>query len=241
MANLERFIFNSDYPMDKIVFYGYGSTTIPAKSGSTNGTKTINIPHHLLFTPLPLAVCATNEAFTDTRTFEPVPDTWGMNLVQADATNITIKFENGQTSTKTVYYRVYGLLPENATQEVGKNSRQSSKLIFNTDLVYAPLIFSGIVTEDLDTTHVANVNVTHGYKEIQTQASRIEIEHNLGRSPFVLYWRETSGTISITGFPDMYYGYPYQQYNYSDDKKCNFYTGQSDGQNKWHIRIYANV
>lgn len=241
MANLERFIFNSDYPMDKIVFFGYGSTTIPAKSGSTNGTKTVNIPHNLPFTPLPLAVCATNEAYTDTRTFEPVPDTWGMNVVQADATNITIKFESSLTSTKTVYYRVYGLLPENATQEAGKTSRQSSSLIFNTDLVYAPLIFSGIVTEDLDTTHVANVNVTHGYKEIQTQASRIEIEHNLGRSPFVLYWRETSGTISITGFPDMYYGYPYQQYNYSDDKKCNFYTGQSDGQNKWHIRIYANV
>ena len=227
MANLNRFVFNSDYPMDKIVYFSYGSTTIPAKSGSTNGTKTITIAHGLPFTPLLLAVCATNEAYTDTRTFEPVPDTWGMNVVQANATSITIKFENGLTSAKTVYYRVYGLIPKNATQEAGKNSRQSSALIF--------------VTEDLDTTHVANVNVTHGFKEYQGQASRIEVEHNLGYSPYVVYWRETSGTISITGFPDMYYGYPYQQYNYSDDKKCNFYTGQSDGQNKWHIRIYANV
>ena len=33
MANLDRFVFNSDYPMDKIVYFSYGSTTIPAKSG----------------------------------------------------------------------------------------------------------------------------------------------------------------------------------------------------------------
>ena len=241
MEFLDRFVFNSDYPMDKVVFCSYGNTTIPAKSGGTNGTRTITIPHNLLFTPLPIAVCATSEAFTDTRTYEPVPDTWGMNVVQADASNITIKFENGEASTKTVYYRVYGLLPENATQEAGKTSRQSSSLIFDTDKVYAPLIFSGIITTDLDSTNVATVNVTFGFKELQTQANRIVVEHNLGKSPYIMYWRETSGTISVIGYPDMYYGYPYQQYNYSDEKNCGFYTGQSDGADKWHIRIYANV
>lgn len=236
MANLDRFVFNSDYPMDKIVFYGYGSTSVPA-----GGTKTVTIPHGLGFIPLPQAIWATSAAFTDARGFEPLPVDMGMNVVKADSTNITIAFENDRASAVTAYYRVYGLLPENVTQEAGKTSRQSSALIFDTDKVYAPLIFSGIITEDLDTTNVVHVNVTHGFKEYQGQACRVEIEHNLGSSPFVMDWLESNGTIEITGYLDMYYGYPYQQYNYSDATKCNYYAGYSDGQRKWHVRIYANV
>ena len=241
MANLDRFVFNSDYPMDKIVYFSYGSTTIPAKSGSTWGTKTVTVNHGLPFTPLPLAVFATNEAFTDTRGVDPLPDSYGMYEVKANSTSVTISFANGQTSAKTIYYRIYGLQPENATQEAGKTSRQSSALIFDTDKVYAPLIFSGVITEDIDTRNVAYVNVTHGFKEYQGQAGRVEIEHNLGRKPFVLDWLESNGEIEITGAPDFLYGYPEQQYNYVTDKMCNYYAAYSDGQRKWHVRIYADV
>lgn len=241
MANLDRFVFNSDYPMDKVVFFSYGSTTIPAKSGSTWGEKTVTVQHDLPFIPLPQAVWATSDAFTDTCGVDPMPDKYGMDTVKADSSSVTIKFVNGEANAKTVYYRIYGLMPENATQEAAKNSRQSSALIFDTDKVYAPLIFSGVITEDINTTNVAYVNVTHGFKEYQGQAGRVEIEHNLGRLPYVLFWLESSGTIEITGAPDFLYGFPEQQYNYVTDKKCNFYAAYSDGQSKWHVRIYANV
>lgn len=241
MANLDRFMFNSDYPMDKIVFFGYGSTTIPAKSGDTWGSVTVTVPHNLSYVPLPQAVWATNADFTDTRGIDPLPDKYGMYEVKANSTSITIRFTNGETSAKTVYYRIYGLQPENATQEAGKTSRQSSSLIFDTDKVYAPLIFSGIVTEDLDSTNIAQINVTHGYKEYQGTAGRVIVEHNLGVNPFVLYWLEQGGVIEVTGSPTFLYGYPEEQYNYTNGKECNFYSAYTEGTRKWHIRIYANV
>ena len=79
------------------------------------------------------------------------------------------------------------------------------------------------------------------YKELVTQANRVEVEHNLGINPFILYWRETNGVISDGGYWTFQPGYPLQNYSYSDTDKCGFYCGQSSGQDKWHIRIYANV
>lgn len=241
MANLHRFIFNSDYPMDKVVYFNHGSASVPAKSGSTNGTKTINIPHGLPFIPLPIAIWASTEDFNSSLSYEPFPYDFGMVEVKANATNISIKFESSRASAQTIYYRVYGLAPESATQEAGKNSRQNSKFIFNTGYAYAPLIFSGEITEDLDTSKVAYVNVTHGFKELQTRTSRVQIEHNLGRLPYVLFWRQSGNTVELSNGPDVQYGFPWQNYNYVDTKICNFATYMSDGQKKWHIRIYADV
>lgn len=234
--NLAHFIFNSDYPMDKVVFYKQVEVTVPARQNYA-----IVEPHNLLFTPLPLAVWATSADFSDTRSLEPVPDTIGMDTVKADAANITVTIDNGKNTSVKAYVRLYGLLPETAINEAAPTARQSSKLIFDTDKVYSPLIFSGLITSDLNSTHVAKVNVTNGYRELVTQANRIEIEHNLGDCPYMLYWRENNNIIEERSMPDFLYGYPLQQYDYSDTKKCGFYCGQSDGQDKWHIRIYANV
>ena len=234
--NLSHFIFSSDYPMDKVVFYKQVEVTVPAHQNYA-----IVEPHNLLFTPLPLAVWATSADFSDTRSLESVPDTIGMDTVKADATNITVTIDNGKNTSVKAYVRLYGLLPETAIDEAAPTARQSSKLIFDTDKVYSPLIFSGLITSDLNITHVAKVNVTNGYRELVTQANRVEVEHNLGNCPCMLYWRENNNIIEEQTLPDFLYGYPLQQYDYSDIKKCGFYCGQSDGQDKWHIRIYANV
>ena len=239
-TNLDRFVFNSDYPMDKMVFYKQESITIPAKSGGVNGTLTVTIPHNLLFTPLPLAVWATSADFSDTRTLEPLPYNIGMKMVQADDTNITITFESSKATATDGFLRVYGLLPTDATQDAVPTSRQSSVLIFDTDKVYSPLIFSGILTPDLDSTNVKYINVSHGYQELIATAARVEIEHNLGRYPFITYWYEdNNGVIALRGYPEIVYAYPLTMYTYSDIDKCNFDCGLVQG--KWHVRIYANV
>ena len=240
VTNLDHFIFNSDYPIDKVVFYKQEAITIPAKSGGVNGTLTVTIPHHLEFTPLPLAVWATKADFSDTATMEPLPYNIGMKMVQADDTNITVEFESSKGSATSAYLRVYALLPLTSIYEVPPTSKQSSALIFDTDKVYSPLIFSGIFTPDFDTTNVGRVNVSFGYKELITTASRVEIEHNLGNYPFLTYWYEDAdGVISLKGFPEIIYGYPLTQYTYVDIDKCNFDCGLVQG--KWHVRIYANV
>ena len=240
VTNLDHFIFNSDYPIDKVVFYKQEAITIPAKTGGVNGTLTVTIPHHLQFMPLPLALWATDADFSDTRTLEPLPYDIGMEVIKADATNITVEFESSKNTATSAYLRVYGLLPQDAIYEVAPTSRQSSALIFDTDKIYTPLIFSGIFTSDLDPDNVAHINVSHGYKEYTGQAFRAEIEHNLGNYPFMTIWHEDNGEIELNGNQNIYYGYHEYEYSYSDTNKCNFYcTPASPG--RWHIRIYANV
>lgn len=235
--NLAHFIFNSDYPMDKVVFYKQIKIDIPA--GTTD--RVFTVPHNLLFTPLPIAIWSTDADFNSVYSIDPLVMTPRMSALKADATNITTTFTPDSSTRYEGYLRVYGLLPTTATQETMPTARQSSKLIFDTDKVYSPLIFSGVITTDFNSTHVAKINVTNGYKELITQANRIEVEHNLGYNPYMLYWRETNGGIKAGSYWTFRYGYPLQNYSYSDIDKCGFYCGQSDGQDKWHIRIYANV
>lgn len=239
LTNLSHFIFNSDYPMDKIVFYKQEAFTVPARSGQYQpGELTITIPHNLLFTPLPLAIWATDEDFSDTRTYAIFSN---LQEVKADATNITVYFQNSTDTPLKGYLRVYGLLPTNAVQEAAPTARQASKLIFDTDKLYAPLVFSGIITTDFDSNNVKKINVCHGYKELITQANRVEIEHDLGNYPFMLLWYENNGEIKLTAQSDLYYDYPLDMLNYSETDKCNVDCGFSMGTDKVHIRIYANV
>lgn len=235
--NLAHFIFNSDYPMDKVVFYKQQQISLPASSP----TKTFTIPHNLLFTPLPIAIWSTDEDFSSVYSIDPLVMSPRLSALKADGTNITATFTPDSSTAYTGYLRVYGLLPSTATQEAAPTARQASKLIFDTDKIYSPLIFSGVITTDFNSNNVAKINVTNGYKELVTQASRIEVEHNLGYNPYMLYWRETNGEIKGGSYWTFQPGYPLQNYAYSDIDKCGFWCGQSQGQDKWHIRIYANV
>ena len=237
VQNLAHFMFNSDYPMDKVVFYKQIKIDLPAGGGDVEFT----VDHNLLFTPLPIAIWSEDEFFNSVYSIDAIVMTPRLFRIKADDTKITASFRTDDSVPYEGYLRIYGLLPATATQEAMPTARQSSKLIFDTDKVYSPLIFSGVITTDLNSNNVAKVNVTYGYKELVTQANRIEVEHNLGINPFILYWRETNGVISDGGYWTFQPGYPLQNYSYSDTDKCGFYCGQSSGQDKWHIRIYANV
>lgn len=234
--NLAHFIFNSDYPMDKVVFYKQDEINVPT-SGAT-----LTVPHNLLFTPLPLVTVASNADFSDARDVYPLPVTVDATALKADATNITVTLSNSTSSAKKLYVRVYGLIPEGETREAMPTARQSSKLIFDTDKTYAPLIFSGRVTVTYDSTKVSNINVTNGYKELATTANRLEIEHNLGVRPYMALWQENSGVISYGSIvPAFQPGYPLQYYTYSEPDKCQVYTGLYPNNSITHVRIYANV
>ena len=234
--NLAHFIFNSDYPMDKVVFYKQTGINVP-----TSGT-TLTVPHNLLFAPLPLVTVASNADFSDARDVYPLSSTVDATELKADATNIVVTLSNSTSSTKKLYIRMYGLIPEGETREAMPTARQSSKLIFDTDKTYAPLIFSGRVTVTYDSTKVSRVNVTNGYKELAVTANRLEVEHNLGVRPYIALWQDNNGVISYGSIvPAFRPGYPLQYYTYSEPDKCQIYTGLYSVNSITHVRIYANV
>ena len=204
--NLAHFIFNSDYPMDKLV------------------------------------TVASNADFSDARDVYPLSSTVDATELKADATNIVVTLSNSTSSTKKLYVRIYGLIPEGETREAMPTARQSSKLIFDTDKTYAPLIFSGRVTVTYDSTKVSRVNVTNGYKELAVTANRLEVEHNLGVRPYIALWQDNNGVISYGSIvPAFRPGYPLQYYTYSEPDKCQIYTGLYSVNSITHVRIYANV
>lgn len=179
---LGHFIFNSDYPTDKIVWLKEGQTTSP----SSVTTKYVNFNMLDIFgTNLPIFVkgaysfnnwqsaymigtrnSATNE-----------PDTYidvglrygGKNSVipPAGTLQLSVATTNSQGASKSLKYRLWGVVPEFTQQAVDRpknSSATKSKLIFNSDMNYPRLFKDG----------VANAGDV--------------ITHNLGRAPYVDYW-----------------------------------------------------
>ena len=76
MANLNRFILNSDYPVEQIVFYAQVEVTTSKYGTSDFGSATARVDYDLPFIPLPYAVASQYEDFSDSRGIDPslMPD-----------------------------------------------------------------------------------------------------------------------------------------------------------------------
>ena len=166
-ADPRKFLLNTDYEMDKIIYFTSGTIT------ADEGAKTI--AHNLSFTPLVFGICAFNSDFTDSRTIPYLYQTQ-TNTTQleakANSTNIEITCLNYEDPTATMYYRIYAFEPSNSTAEVSPTSGNASKFVLNTDYNYCKLFSKGILD---------NTVGTH------------TIDHNLGYIPQVLAWGEKNG------------------------------------------------
>jgi len=183
MTDPKKFLLNSDYPNDQIVFLREGSQSVP--DGTTNDLTPITIPHGLPFAPLPLLFWSNDSSFsTVNNNFDA---TYAQSVgsfvtfpsgqyydIKADSTNVTITRYNNSGSTQTVYYRVICYIPSTASIDavVENTSNQSDNLILSTDFNYMKLAFVG----NLD-----------GLNQ--------SFDHNLGYIPTVLRW----GYISLSG------------------------------------------
>jgi len=163
LDTLYRFIFNSDYPTDKVVWLNEGSVKL---NGSGNATVKLDIP--LDRVPyikgcISLDDWQTSIMLGTTRlsTGDPIIATIGYYL-----NDVELQLTLSQHQNATVKYRLWGVIAENDTGiEVSKNSAISkSKLAFSTDNNYPRLIKEGIA------------------KSGETVA------HNLKRIPFIDYW-----------------------------------------------------
>lgn len=243
---LNHFIFNSDYPIDKVVWLYEAQATSP----NTGVTQTINIDvPSMTGSKLPIFV---KGAFT--------VDDWstalmmGANVDAIDSTkavSISMDWTNSPSAHlqlsmasrtasavgKTVKYRLWGVCREDMRDAIDYAKNQSvtkSKLIFDTGRNYPRLYKDGIAK------------------------SGDVVEHNLGKIPYVDFWCNNANYF----YPDRDYLTSYWSYRPSGlfggqslhtrsgiratDKTITFTTQTIDGNDGpedrrvwYYYRIYA--
>lgn len=163
-----KFLLNTDYEMDKIIYFTSGSIT------ASEISKTID--HTLGFAPLIFGVCAFDESFNDPRTipYEYITTQNTISLTaQATSTQIKIYYTNYTDQNTPIYYRIYAFEPSTSSAQILPTSSLAKKFILNTDYNYCKLFKKGTLSG----------NGQHS------------VTHNLGYLPQTLIWAESSGTI----------------------------------------------
>ena len=120
------FLINSDYEMDKIVYF-------------TTGTITV------------FGVFATDSDFTDTHVLPFSAHNGEAFTLSADNTNVNIAYDN-QDPTASVYYCIMGFELDGSTADAPATSQYANNLIIDTEYNYCKLYSKGYVNGDADTT-----------------------------------------------------------------------------------------
>lgn len=175
---LGHFIFNSDYPVDKIVWLKEGQTTTP--SSVTNKYVNFNMADYFNST---LAIFVKGAYTLDNwanaymigsrRAATVSPDMYVNTWLHWNDTvlELTIGASNSQGTSKTLKYRLWGVVRDDVQEAVDypKNATTGkAKLVFNTELNY-PRLYKDGVARGGDT-----------------------ITHNLGKIPYIDYWTASS-------------------------------------------------
>ena len=211
--NPRDFLLNTDYEMDKIIYFKSGSLTL------SGGYAQEDISHNLGFAPLIFGVCAYNSDFSDPRTipFESITQDNTITFYADSYSNkIRVSYVNYSGSPGKMYYRLYGFEPSTSTAAIAPTNENANKFILNTDYNYCKLCKKGTIDGNSNTT----------------------VQHNLGYIPQVLVWRESGGIIQPVennNWSDPLGGHPYG-IEVTNNAVVFKYSGL--GFNKIHYRIY---
>lgn len=180
LANATKFLQNSDYPFDKVVYVGGGDYMVNA---SSNGTATL--AHGLPFTPLVSGNWSLTSDFSVTYEYGSgvfpssnpgyVFDT--STNIYADGTNIYFSTDNVSASQIHVYVRAFALQPT------------------TDDSAITPLSGAGSAYR-LNTTYNNSKLFTSGYVDLPDgggSGTTYQITHPLGYVPQVMGWTEANG------------------------------------------------
>lgn len=148
MVNQRDFLLNTDYEMDKIVFY---------RSGSALPGQEVVISHGLSFTPLIIVVCSFNSDFSSQMT-NPFLQFTDDGIVQiqfavSDGVIYLQSYRNEPSPNQRMYYRIYAFEPSNSTGTVPSTSDVAKEFIVNTDYNYCKLYQKGVANSDKTITH----------------------------------------------------------------------------------------
>lgn len=169
MAVLDHFLFNSDYPTDKILFVLKGSTTI-------SGFRTL----HYIKTDMPVQLYMEGDYKIQGQSEIYPIHTYGGPLFtglyscvingKCEAAIIIYDFYQ-QYSNKTFEYRIWGVAKDEDTKNIeisGNVNMMANKMAIDSDYDYPRFLGDGTISVD------------------QT------INHGLGYTPILKYWRKES-------------------------------------------------
>lgn len=161
-----NFLLNTDYPLDKVVYLLSGSYT--QAGGGGTGTQ-VQIAHNLPFRPLVTGSWSTSSDFSVTHEmFMPIYNDIGNTYVQvySNDTNITISGFKNSSGNQTIYYRIYGLAPNDSTGDAPSTASNADNFVLNTDYNYCKLYYNDTIPASAATT----------------------ITHNFGYRPQIMAW-----------------------------------------------------
>lgn len=199
-VNPNDFLFNSDYELDKIVYFHEGTHTA-ASSGNF-----IFFPTGLNFVPLCFGVWSTTSDFSQpirmTNTnhgFYGLTNTPSVTLISSSSDKtIFLTFSSFPDNTK-VYYRIYGFAPSNYTGDAPETSSNASSFILNTDYNYRKLYQKGRVKSTPKSS-------------TPSQFDTLVVNHNLGYIPQIMAWEELAPIDPNTGQETGTYSIQYCSY-----------------------------
>lgn len=172
VTSAQFFLVDTDYPLDKIIYMTTGQVTVGATS-----TADVPIPHGLTFTPLMDGTYSTSADFNisfDIGSGEPYAGSFGFfaynTSIDATSSNVNFHVVNFTSSSVTIYYRLFGLMPSGVSEDIASTANSADKFVLNTSSNYTKLF--------------ANTRLT----------TTGTITHGLGYRPQVSVWQEIIGT-----------------------------------------------
>lgn len=188
LANVNNFKFNSDYPMDKIIYLKETSVAVPAYDYND-----ITIAHGLGFLPLVNAQWSTTADFANSYNIGGGPNSGATRSyptgIAADSTNIYLTTSNNTGSAVTLYFRIYGLMPDDINADVAPTASSADEFILNTDYNYPKIILNGHVNGPA--TGSRTDNIAHGLT-YRPQVS-LWITRGVRTSPYIVNQVQPSG------------------------------------------------
>lgn len=209
------FLLNTDYEMDKIIYF---------KDGELSNMTPLDITHNLKFTPLLFGVCAFNSDFSDSR---PIPyiEVFGGGVGYICSAfsfpdRVHIEYSNlNPNPPAKIYYRIFGFEPSNSRARTPTTSKYAKQFILNTDYNYCKLFKKGIVE--------AGPNET------------VTIDHGLGYIPQVLVWEESENGMTIIPYRIRLPRPNYQSSaQYIQVTNTSVVIQNMTSKSKYHYRIY---
>ena len=182
MSKPDDFLLNTDYEMDKIIYFKEGKFT-PGQFGR------VEIPHTLGIAPLITGVWSKYADFSEPHNFsgvsgivDPSSNSYVVDTVScaSDDNKIALTQFSGPISSQIhydFYVRLMGFEPSGSHKNLPKTSQNANKFILNTDYNYLKLYKAG--AEDV-------VDSGGMYQPIT-------IQHDLGYHAQALFWVESFG------------------------------------------------
>ena len=169
MDDPRRFIFNSDFPIDHVVYIR--EEDVPFSSSG------VEIGHNLGFTPLLMGLFSADNWASSMPIDTPASSGDNVGNVQVESNRYSIKLINYGRLNRPIKVRLFGLMPSDVNVDVSPPQVRYSRFNFNTDFNYSKLVKAGVFN-------------THW-----NSGENIVYHHGLGYIPEVEVWQEDNSGV----------------------------------------------